>query len=241
MENTSMVWEDTFTDYDDKLLLDMFSSEWHQVELNGANSVLDKINGLLTEFISKTNLKIPEREVRNIIENTPPIFQIKNLFSTDTVEREISAYDALHLRFDGLAFLAESLIERYGKQGELIVYDLMVESRLASDQGKRGRIDQFITNFTAQPDKPDIFTAGLEIEHLFETKNEVKVNVLECEWARYFRERHPEVGYLMACSTDEIAYKTYNKRLRLQRTKTIMEGAEICDFWIYAIGDHKEE
>lgn len=49
------------------------------------------------------------------------------------------------------------------------------------------------------------------------------------------RENHPDVGYLMACSTDEAAYKTANKSIRMQRTGTIMEGNEICDFRVYAV------
>lgn len=55
-----------------------------------------------------------------------------------------------------------------------------------------------------------------------------------CEWARYFQERHPRVGYLMACSTDETAYRAFNPSLRLQRTQTLMEGGALCDFRIYA-------
>jgi hypothetical protein len=32
------------------------------------------------------------------------------------------------------------------------------------------------------------------------------------------------LGYLMACSTDEAAYRAFNDTLRLQRTSTSMEG-----------------
>jgi len=39
----------------------------------------------------------------------------------------------------------------------------------------------------------------------------------------------------MACSTDEAAYKAYNPSLRLQRTGTLMEGYDQCDFRIYAV------
>ena len=239
IENTLSVWENAFVDYDDEYLMGVLSSGWCQVASNKSNGVMDKIKDLITELISTTNLKLSVKEVRNIIENTPPIYQIKHHFSTNSVGKEVSAYDVLHLRFDGLAYLAEALIEAYGKQGELVIYDLMVEDRMANSQGEKGSVEQFITNFTAKPDKPNLFTAGLEIEHIRESKREVVINVRECEWARYFRERHPRVGYLMACSTDEIAYKTYNNRLRMRRTQTIMEGDEKCDFWIYAVSGNQ--
>lgn len=170
------------------------------------------------------------------VHNTPPLAQIRRLFSNDTVEKGITAFEALHLRFDSLAHLAEILIKKYGKQGELIVYDIMVEGRLASGQGDTGSVEEFIEDFTTEEETPSLFTAGLQRELISKTKREVVLYVRECEWARYFRERHPTVGYLMACSTDEAAYKAFNSNLRMQRTSILMEGGELCDFRIYAAG-----
>lgn len=197
----------------------------------------DTVGGLVAEFFPATNLGLSHAEVRNIIENTPPIAQIRQLFSLDTMEREITAYEALHLRFDGAARLAEALIETYGKQGEFIVYDLMVEGRLIAGKEKTGSVEEFIEDFTARPDTPTLYTAGLETELIRKTKREAVMYVRECEWARYFQERHPRVGYLMACSTDEVAYKAFNQSLRMQRAHTLMEGGEKCDFRIYAVDE----
>jgi hypothetical protein len=234
------LWETAFGEYDDVYLQRILSSGWHKITTSESDDTAETVDSIVIEMVSAASLNITEIEIRNIIENTPPIFQIINKFSNRRMEREISAYDALHLRFDGLAYLAETLIESFGKQGELIVYDLMIESRLANSGGEKGSVEQFMTNFTAKPGKPNLFTAGLEIETVSEAPREVIINVRECEWARYFQERHPRVGYLMACSTDEVAYKSYNKQLRMQRTQTIMEGAEKCDFRIYAIGNCDE-
>lgn len=231
---TLTLWKTVFEEYDDEYLRRILSSEWRKITIGQSNGVADGVDRLVTEMISAASLQITENEIRNIIEKTPPIFQIKSIFSYESIEREISAFDALHLRFDGLAYLAETLIENYGKQGELIVYDLVVDGRLANTKGEKGSVEQFMANFTAKPPRPNLFTAGLEIETISETPREVIINVRECEWARYFQERHPRVGYLMACSTDEVAYKSFNNHIRMQRTKTIMEGAEKCDFKIYA-------
>jgi hypothetical protein len=214
----------------------ILSTDWQKIEPIEPNQAANRVNDLTAEFLLASNLELSETAARNIIDKTPPISQIKELHSYETVEKEICAYDALLLRFDGLACLAETLIETFGKQGELIVYDLMIEGRIASSQNQEGSVEQFIADFTAEPDKPNLFTAGLEIEKVSQTKREAIINIRECEWARYFQERHPQVGYLMACSTDEVAYKSFNKNLRLQRTQTIMEGAGKCDFRIYAVG-----
>jgi hypothetical protein len=229
------LWKSAFEEYDDEYLQDILSSEWRKTTPSASDDTAETVDSIVAEMVSAASLNITEIELRNIIEKTPPIFQIIKQFSYERMEREISAYDVLHLRFDGLAYFAETVIESYGKQGELIVYDLMVESRLASSGGEKGSVEQFITNFTAKPAKPNLFTAGLEIETISETPRELIINVRECEWARYFQERHPRVGYLMACSTDEVAYKSFNRALRMQRTQTLMEGAEKCDFRIYAV------
>jgi hypothetical protein len=123
----------------------------------------------------------------------------------------------------------------------LIVYDLLTEERLASSQGEVGSVEDFIASFTSASDTPNLFAAGLEMEVISKSAREAVVFVRECEWARYFQERHPQVGYLMACSTDEASYKAFNPSLRLQRTGTLMEGSDQCDFRVYAVGEKQLE
>jgi predicted hydrocarbon binding protein len=111
------------------------------------------------------------------------------------------------------------------------------EERVRAGGGKTGSVAEFISDFTSEPEEANLFTAGLDVERVGTSEREVVLKVTECAWARYFRERHPQVGYLMACSTDEVAYRAFNKRLRMQRTSTLMEGGKVCDFRIYAVGE----
>lgn len=239
-QNTLTIWNHTYAAYDDRLLMSILSSGWHEVELDQTSQLEANAEKLIKEFFPTPASELSNTEASDIIEETPPINQIKQLFSNSTVEREITAYNALHLRFDGIACLAESLIDVYGKEGEFIVYDLITESRLASGQGETGSVEDFIENFTSESGGPDLFTAGLEIEVISKSAREAVAYVRECEWARYFQERHPRVGYLMACSTDEAAYKAFNPSLRLQRTGTIMEGSDKCDFKVYAVAEKQQ-
>jgi len=234
-ENTLSVWQMAFMDHDDRFLMEILSAEWHKVNSDEADQVEDEIDRLCAEFLPLANRESSSAQARKAIEDTPPIPQIRKQFSFDTVEKQITAYEVLHLRFDGLASLAEALIETYGKEGEFIVYDLIVESRLAAGEDKAGSVEEFIEDFTTKPDAADLFSAGLEIEIANQSKREAVAYIRECEWARYYRERHPLVGYLMACSSDEVAYKAFNPSLRLHRTTTLMEGGDVCDFKIYAV------
>jgi hypothetical protein len=116
-QNIHTLWIDTFAKYDDQGLLNILSSGWHEVEIDDTHQVEATAEAWIDEFLSSSGFTWSSAEVRKIIENTPPITQIKQLFSIKTAEKEISAYDALHLRFDRCACLAEALIDKYGKQG----------------------------------------------------------------------------------------------------------------------------
>jgi predicted hydrocarbon binding protein len=98
-------------------------------------------------------------------------------------------------------------------------------------------VAEFISGFIAEPKEANLFTAGLEYEIIHASDREIVLHIKKCEWARYFHERHPQVGYLLACSTDEAAYRAFNCNLRMQRTTTLMEGGEVCDFKIYEAGN----
>ena len=152
--------------------------------------------------------------------------------------RQLTTYQAVHLFRDGLARIAEQMLARYGKAGELIVYDAVLEEWTAKPKKKMEVADylrQRAERFSEEPEEADMHTAGLQVELLRATDGEVITRVTECEWARYYRDHHPNVGYLMACSADNAAYRSLNPKLRLQRTITLMEGGTECDFRVYGL------
>ena len=95
--------------------------------------------------------------------------------------------------------------------------------------------EAFFDLYKAKPEGADRFTAGLECKLVRVSETEVVFHIVECEWARYYRERHPRAGYLLSCSLDEADYRTIHPTIRMQRTGTLMEGAPRCDFRIYAL------
>ena len=154
------------------------------------------------------------------------------------VVRDIKAIDAIHLTMDGFARLAQAMISKHGKKGELIVYDILLEeishagfTPISTQDFMRTRKERYSTK--AEP--LDIHSAGLEVELIEASEEQVITHVKQCEWARYFRKHHPKVGYLLACSRDEAAYRAINTDLRMQRTNTLMEGGPLCDFRLFSI------
>jgi hypothetical protein len=239
------LWNDAFQKYDSEFLQEILASGWRPVK--GVNSQEEA--PIATIELSSTLGPgvdgMPALEAQSLTEETPPLVQIRERFPNLHVERETTAYEALHLFAHGMALLSEALIDSCGKQGELIAYDVLHAQRLAMGQRMGGSVADFIRFVDREPETPDMFSAGLEVEKVKVSPSEHVTLVKECEWARYFRERHPGVGYLVACSTDAAFARGFHESLRLKRTSTLMEGGTQCDFRYYCVdtmvGEVREE
>jgi hypothetical protein len=234
-EATLSIWQAVRQDYDDRLLLEILGSGWLPAESNPAPDLDRAMAEQVRRFFPATVDGVSPKAAGQLIDGMPPVSHILHVLPSLNTWKPMTAYEAVHLRSDVPALLAERAIERYGKQGELIVYDLLQEERVMRGNGRTGSVARFMAEFESKSKDPDIFSAGLVMEALRASGTEVTFRVMECEWARYFHERHPRVGYLMACSTDEAAYRAFNPSLRLQRTSTLMEGGPMCDFRIYGL------
>jgi predicted hydrocarbon binding protein len=229
------LWQEVHQGYDDALLSSILATGWCADEQADIAAAEEHIATLPARFFPEARKDIDQAQARLLAEQMPPVRQIRRAFPSLAVRRETTAYEALHLACDGPALLVEALIRSNGKQGELIAYDIQRAERIEAGGRRSGGVAEFIADFTAQPREASLFAAGLTTEIMHVSEREVVLHVKECEWARYFRERHPQVGYLMACSTDEAAYRAFNPTLRLQRTSTLMEGAPMCDFRIFVV------
>lgn len=235
-EGALRLWELAFHDQADEYLEKILGSGWEECSPAGENDIDAQIARLIHSVFAEGVESVSGAEAKQLVELAHPLVQIRHVIPSMHVCKQMTAYEALHVKFEGRARLAEGLISRFGKQGELIAYDIVVEERVRSAGGRTGSMAEFLADMTGEPVEHNLFTAGLTFDLLSSASQEIVMRVRECEWARYFRERHPQVGYLLACSTDEAAYRAFNQLLRLQRTTTLMEGGQECDFRIYCAG-----
>jgi hypothetical protein len=153
---------------------------------------------------------------------------------TLTEAKEITTYEALAFS-DGRPMLSQSLLELYGKQGELIAYDIIRANRTKVVKQAQTSFKDFVADYCTNLKStcPTIFTAGLDVDIVRRSDTEFVAQVKECEWSRYYRERFPKVAYLVACSTDDAHAQACVPGIQMQRTKTLMEGGDFCDFRYY--------
>jgi L-2-amino-thiazoline-4-carboxylic acid hydrolase len=82
-------------------------------------------------------------------------------------------------------------------------------------------------------DRQALWKAGdaLVTEVKEQTATSYVFNVTRCRYAEMYREMGlGEIGHLLSCQRDATFCEGYDKRLKLTRTQTIMQGASHCDF-----------
>ena len=72
---------------------------------------------------------------------------------------------------------------------------------------------------------------ALDYEVTNQSADAVDVNVTGCRYAEFFKKLgEPELGFLLACSSDFPLIESSGTGAGLTRTQTIMQGASHCDF-----------
>jgi hypothetical protein len=75
-----------------------------------------------------------------------------------------------------------------------------------------------------------------EMDVLEQTSTTYFFNVIRCPYYEKYRELGlDEFGVEFSCCRDEPFARGYNPQLKLVRSKTIMEGADYCDFRYYLL------
>lgn len=257
---TLSVWDRAFADKDNKLLENILSSGWIAVaakdglpsakpvrtqienetgeKAQSPKKVEQEIEILLNEYFQPAFEGVTFEEARRILERTTPFYQINKHFKDLNVVRDCTAYEAIHLFQHGIACLAEALIDLHGKRGEFIAYDAIladIEAQKGSGMSVADFMAKRLDTFRNASKSQDLFTAALERKIGRASDKEINWTVRECEFARYYRKHHPRVGYLLACSSDNALYQSFNPDIRLQLSSSLMEGDDMCRYKIYSI------
>ncbi len=86
------------------------------------------------------------------------------------------------------------------------------------------------------------WSAGGAIERDVLERDETKYNynIVKCKYAEMYRELGlADMGALFSCGRDGKLFGGFNPDIKFERTQTIMEGAEYCDFRLSLERDDK--
>lgn len=79
----------------------------------------------------------------------------------------------------------------------------------------------------------EVSTAGgaIQMEPEESPPARMDADVVRCEYAKFFQSGEPELGFLLVCSGDFPVAEGLG--IGLERSQTIMQGADHCDFhWL---------
>lgn len=231
-ETTLRIWNQGFQGPADELTESILASGWES-----SKPAEDKSGKI--EFPPQVE-GVTREQAEDMLVRAPTLAAMKKRYDDLRVTKPVTPVDAMHLIFDEPARLTEALVKTLGKQGELVAYDIVRALRIRRAGGRPEPLPvaDFMKGFAAFAESKEVnlFTTGLDVQVVKASDSEIVMRIKRCAWADYFRNRHSSVGYLLSCSTDDAEYRTTNPSLRMQRTTTLMEGGESCDFRIYSVG-----
>jgi predicted hydrocarbon binding protein len=85
--------------------------------------------------------------------------------------------------------------------------------------------------YTKQLKEPSRFWQhALTFQTVEDTPQAYEVKVTECIWAKTLREaKAADLGYILSCYGDYAAAEGFNPKMRMIRTKTLMQGDDFCN------------
>ena len=76
---------------------------------------------------------------------------------------------------------------------------------------------------------PPLYQHALVAEIVEDAPQAFEYRVSKCLWAKAFREEEAgDIGYAMVCHPDFAVASAFNAKLKLTRTKTLMQGDDCC-------------
>lgn len=189
--------------------------------------------GVHNVFASPVRGVTPEKAL-GFLCRKPPFASVEAAVPSGQGVLSLTTYEWLHVFRDALARIAEQAMTSYGKAAEFMIYDALLSEAAGWDKiPAKEFMQQRLARYQTTPETPNPYSTGLDIALVRGDEREIVAHVTRCEWADYYRERHPSVGYLLACSLDDPMYRLLCDDVRFQRRSTLMEGGPCCEFCFY--------
>ena len=78
------------------------------------------------------------------------------------------------------------------------------------------------------------FSHTLTLTYPEETPDRLTLHVTECLWAKVFKEINAtDLGYVLFCQPDFAYAKACHPKIKMRRTKTLMQGDDCCNHTFY--------
>jgi hypothetical protein len=151
----------------------------------------------------------------------------------------MSFQEVFEFAYRGHIELMQFLAEKIGKDNFIEMLKREAEEwakRRAQQELKTLPANDFATFRAGFREKPNRFWEHVITSAIVEdTDRAIETKVTECLWAKTYREaKAADLGYYLSCYPDFPSATAYNPKLKLIRTKTLMQGDDYCNHrWVW--------
>lgn len=146
--------------------------------------------------------------------------------------------EVYNFAYKGYIGLMQALAKELG--GDSFLEALKRAASQSAAQGAKKEAEDAPSNdlgaFTAGiRDRNRFWKHVLSLDIVEDTETAFEVKVSECLWAKTFREGNAaDIGYAGVCHPDFAACQAFNPKIRMIRTKTLMQGDDCCNHrWVW--------
>jgi len=109
------------------------------------------------------------------------------------------------------------------------IVDELVKKEMLEYAKKLGKND--LAAYTQELRRPSgLMQNALTYQIIEDTPQAFELKIAECLWAKSIREANAgDLGYVLMCYGDFAAARAFNPKMRMIRTKTLMQGDEFCN------------
>lgn len=151
---------------------------------------------------------------------------------TQNDSNELNRIEKRAIEAAAIVPIIQAVAQRIGKEEALAILQEVNEN----EAFKRGESIRNQPGHTGIPELvEDVATWGiggkLEMDVLEQTSNSYYFNITRCPYYEKYRATGlVEYGVAFSCCRDKPFARGFHPQLKLERSQTIMEGAEYCDF-----------
>ncbi len=149
---------------------------------------------------------------------------------------DLTYEQAFRLRFETQVDVTNAFVPVVGREKAIDVVEKMSEMKSVEAANHwvkgYGSIENFndFKNFFKKQMSTELMKNALTYEIVEDSDEKLEFKITECLWAKILNDlNEAEQGYRIYCKPDFMMARTFHPKVKLTRTKTLMQGKEYCN------------
>jgi hypothetical protein len=146
-------------------------------------------------------------------------------------EKQMSYRETIELRFKEFIKTMKAIKEEWGSEKTIVFLETNTDKRSfrSGEKMLKKSDDNSFATYTSFLDNP-FYENTLTFEYVEKSDKVLEIKVTECIWATTFLKNNVgDIGHAHVCTGDFSHCQGFNPKIKLIRTKTLMQGDAYCN------------